>query len=74
MPCFTACKCLWTDAVPLLEQDFAKYSRSGDDVEALEVDMSEESGWKTVHGDVFRPPQRLPLLAACVGTGVQVGA
>lgn len=58
----------------MLEQDFAKYSRSGDDVEALEVDMSDESGWKTVHGDVFRPPQRLPLLAACVGTGVQVGA
>lgn len=34
--------------------------------------MSEESGWKLVHGDVFRPPPRLPLLAALVGTGVQL--
>ena len=28
--------------------------------------------WKLVHGDVFRPPRYLELLAALVGTGVQL--
>ena len=32
----------------------------------------EESGWKLVHGDVFRPPQRSWLLTAFVGSGVQI--
>lgn len=36
--------------------------------------MSEESGWKLVHGDVFRPPPYLGLLAALVGTGAQLAA
>lgn len=34
--------------------------------------MSEESGWKLVHGDVFRSPQNLVLLSALVGTGAQL--
>lgn len=34
--------------------------------------MSEESGWKLVHGDVFRPPRNLVLLSAVVGTGAQL--
>lgn len=34
--------------------------------------MSEESGWKLVHGDVFRPPQNLVLLSALVGSGAQL--
>ena len=34
----------------------------------------EESGWKLVHGDVFRPPTYRPmLLAVLVGTGAQIG-
>jgi len=32
----------------------------------------EDSGWKQVHGDVFRAPKCLPLLAAVLGTGWQV--
>ena len=32
----------------------------------------EESGWKNVHGDVFRAPSYLPLLAAILGTGWQL--
>ena len=32
----------------------------------------EETGWKLVHGDVFRPPQRAWLLTAFVGSGVQI--
>lgn len=34
--------------------------------------MNEESGWKLVHGDVFRPPCNLVLLSALVGTGAQM--
>ena len=37
-----------------------------------ERDVSEESGWKLVHGDVFRPPRNLVLLSAVVGTGAQL--
>jgi hypothetical protein len=32
----------------------------------------EDSGWKLVHGDVFRFPSSPMLLAACVGTGCQL--
>jgi transmembrane 9 superfamily member 3 len=56
-----------------LRKDYARYSRrEDDDLESLERDMAEESGWKLVHGDVFRPPAALDLLAALVGTGVQL--
>ena len=35
--------------------------------------VTEETGWKLVHGDVFRPPFESPmLLCVLVGTGVQV--
>lgn len=55
-----------------LRNDYAKYTRDDDDIESLEHDISEESGWKLVHGDVFRPPRNLALLAALLGTGVQL--
>jgi transmembrane 9 superfamily member 3 len=32
----------------------------------------EDSGWKQVHGDVFRAPLLLPLLSALIGTGAQI--
>ncbi|XWS67955.1 hypothetical protein CRYUN_Cryun04dG0048900 [Craigia yunnanensis] len=55
-----------------LRNDYAKYAREDDDLETLERDVSEESGWKLVHGDVFRPPCSLVLLSAVVGTGAQL--
>lgn len=55
-----------------LRADYARYTRDDDDLEALERDVSEESGWKLVHGDVFRPPRHLEVLAALIGTGVQL--
>ncbi|CAA0827799.1 Transmembrane 9 superfamily member 1 [Striga hermonthica] len=55
-----------------LRNDYAKYAREDDDLETLERDVSEESGWKLVHGDVFRPSQNLALLSAVVGTGAQL--
>ncbi|KAI5084201.1 hypothetical protein GOP47_0000370 [Adiantum capillus-veneris] len=57
-----------------LRHDYAKYAREEDDLETLERDVSEESGWKLVHGDVFRSPKNLVLLSALVGTGAQLSA
>ncbi|KAG5243735.1 transmembrane superfamily member [Salix suchowensis] len=34
-------------------------------------EAQEETGWKLVHGDVFRPPTNSDLLCVYVGTGVQ---
>ena len=34
--------------------------------------MGEDSGWKQVHGDVFRQPPNLILFSALIGTGVQL--
>ena len=51
----------------VLKNDFSRYTR---DVEAIEED-EEETGWKLVHGDVFRPPANPMLLSVLVGTGVQ---
>lgn len=42
------------------------------DVRDQERDVSEESGWKLVHGDVFRSPRYLALLTAVVGIGAQL--
>ncbi|KMT20136.1 hypothetical protein BVRB_1g001520 [Beta vulgaris subsp. vulgaris] len=55
-----------------LRNDYAKYAREDDDLETLERDVSEESGWKLVHGDVFRSPRYLALLTAVVGIGAQL--
>lgn len=32
----------------------------------------EESGWKNVHGDVFRPPQYPMILSSLLGSGIQL--
>lgn len=52
-----------------LRKDLARYAAADDELEALERDVSEETGWKLVHGDVFRPPPHLGMLGALVGTG-----
>ena len=44
-----------------------------DAVDAALDASTRRSGWKLVHADVFRPPDKLPMLfCVCVGTGVQV--
>ena len=32
----------------------------------------EETGWKLVHGDVFRPPRYPTMLVVCLGSGIQI--
>lgn len=46
-----------------LRRDYARYTRHGDDddLESLERDISEESGWKLV--GLTPPPSFLPLVA-----------
>ena len=50
-----------------LKADLKRYSEMETQEEA-----QEETGWKLVHGDVFRPPTLPMLLSVSVGTGVQV--
>jgi transmembrane 9 superfamily protein 2/4 len=50
-----------------LNRDITKYNQ----LEASE-DAQEETGWKLVHGDVFRPPANGSLLASYVGSGIQI--
>jgi transmembrane 9 superfamily protein 2/4 len=51
-----------------LRRDIAKYNMADDDIE----ESIEETGWKLVHGDVFRPPFNNRLFAAVIGSGIQV--
>jgi transmembrane 9 superfamily member 2/4 len=55
-----------------LKKDIAKYNTKKQQISDFEDDK-DESGWKMVHGDVFRPPTTFPmLLSVFVGTGVQL--
>lgn len=49
-----------------LYRDISKYNQLGTQEEA-----QEETGWKLVHGDVFRRPSNSDWLCVYVGTGVQ---
>ncbi|CAI8586084.1 unnamed protein product [Vicia faba] len=51
----------------VLKNDFVKFTP---DEEAL--DDQEESGWKYIHGDVFRYPRFKALFAAALGIGSQL--
>lgn len=58
-----------TIMIGTLRKDIAGYN----ELQLLEGDQ-EETGWKLVHGDVFRPPSFSPmLLSVFVGTGAQIG-
>lgn len=65
--------------VRTLKKDIARYNRldqinlddlSGTSV--LEDGVQEDSGWKLVHGDVFRNPPHPLLLSVLLGNGVQI--
>lgn len=50
-----------------LHRDITKYNEIAGRDEA-----SEETGWKLVHGDVFRKPRHSKFLAVSIGSGVQI--
>ena len=51
----------------VLKNDFSRYTHAEE-----EEEEEEESGWKLVHGDVFRLPPMLSVFCAYVGTGAQL--
>merc|ERR1719247_2726372 len=50
-----------------LHRDIAKYNEL-----ATAEEAAEETGWKLVHGDVFRRPHHSKLLSVSVGAGMQI--
>jgi transmembrane 9 superfamily protein 2/4 len=59
-----------TIMIRTLRKDIAGYN----EMQTLE-EAQEETGWKLVHGDVFRPPTSHPMIfSVLVGTGAQLGA
>jgi hypothetical protein len=53
----------------ILKKDFSRYIEVDEDELA-----EEETGWKMIHGDVFRPPQQLDFFTALLGSGAQIFA
>jgi len=53
----------------VLKNDFSRYMDADPEDLGSEID---DSGWKQVHGDVFRFPEHPMLLSACVGNGMQI--
>lgn len=51
----------------VLKNDFSRYAAAEDD-----DDDEEETGWKLVHGDVFRLPPAISVFCAYIGTGAQL--
>jgi len=57
--------------VRTLNRDISKYNKVMTDEE--KVEEREETGWKLVHADIFRPPVEFPMLfCVLVGTGMQL--
>eukprot|EP01038_Epipyxis_sp_PR26KG_P012781 gene12781-17137_t len=57
--------------VRTLTKDISKYNKVMTDEE--KADEKEETGWKLVHADVFRPPVEYPMLFCVIaGTGMQL--
>ncbi|GAV58446.1 EMP70 domain-containing protein [Cephalotus follicularis] len=58
---------LATILMRVLKNDFVKYAHDEES-----VDDQEESGWKYIHGDVFRYPKNKSLFSAAIGSGTQL--
>eukprot|EP00898_Chlorokybus_atmophyticus_P005779 jgi/Chlat1/6201/Chrsp44S05799 len=57
---------LATILMRVLKNDFIKYAREDD------ADDGEETGWKYIHGDVFRFPKHPSLFCSIIGSGTQL--
>ncbi|KAG6516170.1 hypothetical protein ZIOFF_026619 [Zingiber officinale] len=58
---------LATILMRVLKNDFVIYAHDEESAEE-----QEETGWKCIHGDVFRFPNNKSLFAACLGSGTQL--
>jgi len=72
------CLMVSTVLVRTLRKDIARYNRldsiAMDDLNSTSLvdDVQDDSGWKLVHGDVYRPPSHTLLLSILVGNGAQL--
>merc|ERR1711937_435288 len=56
-----------------LRRDIAAYNALSALADEEQEDDADESGWKLIHADVFRPPENYPMLfCVCCGGGVQL--
>jgi transmembrane 9 superfamily protein 2/4 len=56
-----------------LRRDIAAYNTLAALADEEQDDDVDDSGWKLIHADVFRPPQNYPMLfCVCCGGGVQL--
>lgn len=53
--------------VRTLRNDIVRYNEVN-----LDDEVTDESGWKLIHGDVFRPPENKMILSVLVGSGAQI--
>ncbi|ODQ80496.1 hypothetical protein BABINDRAFT_179864 [Babjeviella inositovora NRRL Y-12698] len=53
--------------VRTLKSDISKYNEVD-----IDDDVQDETGWKLVHGDVFRPPPQRMVFSVLIGSGVQL--
>ena len=68
---FLLCGTVAIIMIRALRKDITRYNEFDMDDYNTPV---EESGWKLVHGDVFRPPKKgRTLLSVAVGSGLQIG-
>eukprot|EP00922_Rhytidocystis_sp_ex-Travisia-forbesii_P072313 GHVS01107819.1.p1 GENE.GHVS01107819.1~~GHVS01107819.1.p1 ORF type:complete len:615 (-),score=44.75 GHVS01107819.1:57-1901(-) len=54
----------------VVRSDLSKFLKIPD--EELSPGVEEESGWKLLHADVFRPPPHRMWFCACIGCGAQL--
>lgn len=55
-----------------LKNDYAKYTKTDHEENGFDRSASDDTGWKQIHGDVFRRPRYFPLFCALIGTGTQL--
>jgi transmembrane 9 superfamily protein 3 len=59
----------------ILQKDCAAAEQDDEETGDLgSFDVGSETGWKFIHGDVFRAPPHLTVFSALVGTGSQLAA
>ncbi|GAA94687.1 uncharacterized protein L969DRAFT_623066 [Mixia osmundae IAM 14324] len=52
-----------------VQKDLSRYNAID-----LEEDVTDDMGWKLLHADVFRPPQKASALSVTIGSGSQLAA
>ena len=56
----------------VLTRDYHRFLQEAA-LDGFELDITIERGWKTLHGDVFRPPRHIHTLSILSGAGIHLG-